>query len=149
MVGLVALAYAGMAVFSILTAAAAGCRLVFTQAEMAARDPLGEDTSCWQYVDLVTPLIAAMFGVALLLTARRLGAHPASWTWTVAAGVTVGLAVSLVPAVFLAQLASYYRYTLSPVELGIGAILPVWAFGGLLSAWRRWQAARSAPRAYQ
>jgi hypothetical protein len=139
------IAAAGIALTSGLgavTAATAGCRLVFSpEAGDLAADPLGETGSCMQYVDAQGLLLTSVVAAVLLVTAAQLLGAPSRWRIPVALGVVIGAVVGAVPLSFIAWAMDFYRLAPGPVELGVALVPLAWAVGSGFLVWRT--AARS------
>jgi hypothetical protein len=126
---------------TLVTSAAAalhGCQLVFSQAGFRIPPPTdaaGATPGCQQYIEVASPLVAAVLGVLLVATAIAVRRRRLSLPLTIAGGLA-GLFVAVVPAWFVLWATQYYRIPVGPVELVIGGA-PLIVAG--TAAWGLWE----------
>ena len=126
-VGLIGLGAAALLLFSTVTAIAGGCYVVFHVQATGPLLALGQQGSCGQNTDLLGLIVPSLVAVILLTTARRLRRNPPGIGPVVAVGVVVGLAVALLPLVFIVWAADFYDQTPGPLELVIFVGPFLWA----------------------
>lgn len=120
--GGIALAIGAMSLLSILSTAASGCRLVFSQADFPTDPTVMPAGGCLQYVGLIDITVPLVVGTVLVAAALRYrGLDSASITLK-ALAIPTGVLAGAMPLVAYWQLHSYYRLAYGPVELAFFAL---------------------------